>query len=1442
MDMAMKPACFLAFEVESPVRRESVEVQPRPLVVPQPEPRRDSSSVPPILISAQLEEHLPRDVPPPAAAAQPVSLPEDVSARVPSVNALARLARLERYQDRRRHEVQRQLLDLQITTARTARLARSATSVLRGLAECIRLEDKANFVNLFGSFQRALNECADPPFPHLQGNEFRTDQSEPAESYLDTLPEGHYAAVLAFLAEIRHSGDFIADRIATLSQKEVLALLPEHGASKFSESVLGSSLGNYSRSSCHLGLVVDTESDLLETQAFGSPLETLVSATRGYGISTDFEDRRSLAVWSTVCSRLIMEQKTGSEKLVPAVLDIWAASASWPGKARLELWILQTLRKGSFLTEQPAKQTFRVRIQARPEPPFEDRAKVDRFYESAVHGLMELLADTAGASVIPEPVLQMCQAIWERLSPSPSHQRGFPLFVVRRWLFSSFFSDALALPERTITFLNMLAKEFSVRWQVEHSRQFLMPSIPGEYSPRYGISAANTLSRRHGNAVSTDMTARVEALIKRLTPQPKLPNRSGTKQPTSTAAAHPPSCVVLQPDDIVKMVRSLYPSRRPASLSSDQETLHSGLQSSASSISGYSLFKNLDPPEGDLLFWQDLSSVPSRGLQNHPKPSTDPALDVSSGESAVDEGEVLRRTCRILEEMQSDSAKWAVLLTCRDNQGLQTPRQAGMASPEARGRRTLFGASPKVDWLASLVQQMLVDENVSHLELDHAALQNKAVNVSEYYSVLQESLQRRILTARDNFDFVSAHTALRDLRALDDLCENGANLDSLLSAIELVESRSQQSLLSSEVCMDVCEGWRRVGVTAFETSNSTLQSRASVIRQACDKMWYVADVRTSAAYDEARSVSSALRVMGKPKRSVKTRVAPPLRHWSTSKLTNNNLHLKTEAQILDLLSAAPEHGGPNKLSDDQARTTSQWMDQHSIENLCRGEERLHRLCMEIRKCADRLTGGDALLIATSPLFAFDKAEPMQQSTGTPSDTLPARRDTLNHSNKLSLRTNTVPSIDGMSSLYGHLSNIGPPDYLESRSPTLTHRSSVPFWSPALTEDQSPSSATSIGSYHTRNASQSTPRKHSMVTKPKENESRVEQLRHYLIGMLLSDLAALMFTKGSETDVAFWAGLGGTLTEKHFRSLLPRMPDAESHRQKSFPGTLPRFDFIEAFRNILRSFAATSCPHTKLNLLYDIDRLLPLYLEEDGIERRDYDTIRSADSRHSMRPRHSASPKTDDKVIGFCRLFQDGELRPQAIFRDMQYIAALVSSSTLENTPQGKAFWNAAVAISDLRQQARTLMVETADSIIAYHSNNRGHGRSSSVAQQQRDSATFSPPSRSSSAEEIARYTMADAAYLLQITAKEGDPVAQRELATLYLTHPDLTEHIIAPFARPRDVFKEELENKWRRNMDAEKCDPATMCVAHHWMSLSAKGGDALAAAYLRQREEMDRLL
>jgi hypothetical protein len=109
-------------------------------------------------------------------------------------------------------------------------------------------------------------------------------------------------------------------------------------------------------------------------------------------------------------------------------------------------------------------------------------------------------------------------------------------------------------------------------------------------------------------------------------------------------------------------------------------------------------------------------------------------------------------------------------------------------------------------------------------------------------------------------------------------------------------------------------------------------------------------------------------------------------------------------------------------------------------------------------------------------------------------------------------------------------------------------------------------------------------------------------------------------------------------------------------------------------------------------------------------------------------------------------------------------------------------------------------------------------------------------------EPLSRYTMEDAARMLVITAKEGDSVAERELAIFYLTSPELVQRTVLPLTKPMDVFKTELLNRERKaSQDPARSDPMTMCVAQHWMEQSMRGGDPLAAKYLRQRSELENI-
>lgn len=957
----------------------------------------------------------------------------------------------------------------------------------------------------------------------------------------------------------------------------------------------------------------------------------------------------------------------------------------------------------------------------------------------------------------------------------------------------------------------------------------------------YNVKLFLTCRRKHGNTVLPETVNRVNAIMSRF--QGSL---SGNRRPVAfnrPRRSSTSSFVAVSIKDVTTALFALYPQRRPVSVSSDTDNLKSGLQSSASSISGFSLFRHEKAFEPVQL---TTSTSISHDVQSLSTTDTD-TLVPDSEDSHPDE-HLVREASLELEEFATNRATlsrefWEVFELDADSDALVPMREriSTMQSRKPHKDHTSSGVanivSPDLLSHAKTIEILLYKY---HNDVDHAWL-----HPSETWRELDFLFEQAIEDSQARSDFVSAHRWFQHRHEVQSYISKQPGMEPLCNIIEHVKLSSERSIMQSEELERACEDWSNSMQPQQALRIGLLKPPLDGNERLRDKMWYVADVRTSAAYDEARSIASALRVMGKSKRQARPRMSPPLRHWSASKASPTNMHLKTEAQILEILSAKPEHGGANKLSDDQARATVQWMERQNIDNLCRGEERLHKLCMEVRKCVEQMTANNEnSTIWANKLFARDGAVRQSATIQRRPSLLSGLYSNAPQPHYLSLSTQ-MRSNDALSCASHTLSTVSSRDFLDSRSPTLTNKSSVPFWSPALTEADSPSSATSVVSSQTHAGQEAFSSKQS-PSAPTSDQHALERLRQRLTSLLLSDLTSILFRDGSETDNAFWSGLGLELTERHFRTLHPlqsssigsQTPTADS--SSALKSTITRFGFEPAFEVLLQKFSTNSNPSTKLSCIYDIDKLLVPYMIEQGSGGSPSGSfVRRASGDMQLVSDQPSQDTSETSMTGFRTIFSRSSLRPSTIFRDLQYIAALLPSATLQGTPQGKAFTNAVVAIMSLKNEVRAIMVETADSIINYHSNNRGHGRSSSTAQQQRDSAIFSAPSRTPSAEDIARYTMSDAAYLYQIAAKEGDIVAQRELATLYLTHPELMDHIILPFARPRDVFKEELEGKWRKNQDPNRCDPVTMCVAHHWMSLSAKGGDSLAKEYLRQREEMD---
>jgi hypothetical protein len=224
--------------------------------------------------------------------------------------------------------------------------------------------------------------------------------------------------------------------------------------------------------------------------------------------------------------------------------------------------------------------------------------------------------------------------------------------------------------------------------------------------------------------------------------------------------------------------------------------------------------------------------------------------------------------------------------------------------------------------------------------------------------------------------------------------------------------------------------------------------------------------------------------------------------------------------------------------------------------------------------------------------------------------------------------------------------------------------------------------------------------------------------------------------------------------------------------------------------------------------------------------------------HRSGARSPVGPPSTDMIVEVIQgLLRDADIRPKTLFRDLQYIASFVPAQMLDKTAQGKAFWDVGLAALGLKVDVCRIILELVDEVITQNSKRDAVVRQTNGSMPDTvptvPTVTDAPPSR---------YTMEDAGRMLLITAKEGDAVAERELAIFYLTSPELVHRTVLPLTKPSEVFKTELLNRERKaSQDPARSDPMTMCVAQHWMELSKLGGDHLAAKYLRQRSELENI-
>jgi len=278
-----------------------------------------------------------------------------------------------------------------------------------------------------------------------------------------------------------------------------------------------------------------------------------------------------------------------------------------------------------------------------------------------------------------------------------------------------------------------------------------------------------------------------------------------------------------------------------------------------------------------------------------------------------------------------------------------------------------------------------------------------------------------------------------------------------------------------------------------------------------------------------------------------------------------------------------------------------------------------------------------------------------------------------------------------------------------------------------------------------------------------------------------------------------------------------------------------FPYLSAFNDVLSRMSEHVDPNLKLKAVHDFKILSQAFERDqqglltvaDNAKQADRSNADSAPRRRSLNPsalssttnRQESCTKTvsgnatratttESDVVSFLKrlLFV---LQPKTIFRDLQYIAAFVSSHTLGNTEMGRAFLHVGLAALAWKDEVCRGMVDVADGIVARDA----------IKREAREGGN--------------EVSVLKAAEYWVIAAREGNAIAQRELASLYLTHPEVPPIVSLPLAISGEIFKNDM--MWEEQ-EGSRTSSQALCLALHWMQQAAENGDAVAQTKLKERE------
>lgn len=651
------------------------------------------------------------------------------------------------------------------------------------------------------------------------------------------------------------------------------------------------------------------------------------------------------------------------------------------------------------------------------------------------------------------------------------------------------------------------------------------------------------------------------------------------------------------------------------------------------------------------------------------------------------------------------------------------------------------------------------------------------------------------------------------------------------------------------------------------------------------KLWYTSEVLNSAVYADARSIAKALGYMS-------------LRTTQSTTTTNNNSRMsqrpgssrsgvssifgQPRQDAVELLKAPSDQGGSRKLADEQIESIKRWLREYGIDNFCKGEERLHRFCMEVQLVARRLTGDNIVQsqeLWASDLFqrerSFYDCSPFGISSAPPSTRpVSVMSDSFSANYSIMRPATRSPDSDVRSTMSDERSASWKGSVYSKVARTLNPQLLTPSLASSMSSYGRGSSATTTGSEifssgPSRSVTETSvySRAPSMLSgrlpnfnvhatsSLKEKRKFQEQLRKGLVCLLLSDLGCIVWSWGCETDT--WIRYAQKndkimircmkrMSTKSLRpDVQPALNSTVSRRRSieaanmtdsvdsTAPIALENIDtddsYLSALRDVLERLSQHIDPVSKLQACHDFDTLALQQLEASQDDSARHEPIetepqirrRSLDSQQQSLTRESLSQLSDlaaadvshpshDQIVHHHKR-QLAKLQPRTIFRDLQYIAVFTPAEMLDKTAAGKAFMHLGMAALDYKNELCGSMVDVADKMVT---------------------ADMRPETSPG----LLNQPLSRAAEYWMIAAVEGNAVAQRELAMLYLTRPEILPTLTRPLWPAGDVFREEnVWHKPRGSAGGSNSNRQALCLALHWMQQAASNGDEIARRKLEER-------